>query len=492
MKYSLLFAILLGCFQSLKAQPFLVDTSQFNSEGRPIHMRQFPNGKTVWLSIEVSPLLRIRFESHQVGVGLRPSYFIGQMGGQASLPFFDFDDKIIWAEVFVTPDSNFLRWRECDANGVITERGTTPFAVRGNSGFIASTYHLNQFFTVMWQRDSVISNDKFYLVNFDTNGVMLSKVSLPDSGSLRPNRPGYASQTYVQWLNDSTWVLTRYVNQSAGGQGAYRENAMAFDYSGNLRWQVSKIRMDVSKWVNETDVYVTGVGFPELHFYKRVADSLQLQWARRWSDFNLLPSELRNPMLEVDSSGCTLIGSRSNNFIALLRVDKFGNRTWYRSHEVWSERTSTSTHQTDYENWPYQAFRNSTGHYWLFGGQDFQRSVTNTIFNGHWYAYLNEQGCVNSQCFPLGASSPMYKQIDLKVYPNPANDVLHVELSPASKSDGLSFRLIDIYGRIQIQGILGEFNEHKVSVNQTTPGVYLLEIFDENRVLAVSRVFIRR
>ncbi len=492
MKYSLFIVILLGYFQSIKAQPFLVDTSQFNSEGRPLHMRQFPNGKTVWLSIEFNPLLRLRFESHQVGVGLRPSYFIGQIGGQASLPFFDFDDKIIWAEVFVTQDSNFLRWRECDANGIITERGTTSIAVRGNIGFIASRYHLNQFFTVMWHRDSVISNGKFYLVNFDTNGVMLSKVSLPDSGGFRPNRPGYSNRSHVQWLNDTTWILNRSLHQIAGGQGTHRENAMAFDYSGNLRWQVSKIRSDVSKWVNETDVYVTGVGFPELHLYKRVADSLQLQWARSWSDFNLLSSELRNPILEVDSNGCTLIGSRVNNFIALLRVDRFGNRTWYRSHEVWSERSSTTTQQIGYENWPHQVFRNSAGHYWLFGGQDFQSSVTNTIFNGHWYAYLNEQGCVNFQCFPLGASSPLFKQIDLKVYPNPANDVLHIELSHGSKNDGLSFRLLDIYGRTQTQGILDESSAHKVSVNQTTPGVYLLEILDENRIVAVSRVFIRR
>lgn len=60
----------------------------------------------------------------------------------------------------------------------------------------------------------------------------------------------------------------------------------------------------------------------------------------------------------------------------------------------------------------------------------------------------------------------------IKVYPNPATDFINVEISQKS-----SYQLIDVNGKIVLQGILGEL-ENRIEISDKQAGIYFLNIAD--------------
>ena len=63
-----------------------------------------------------------------------------------------------------------------------------------------------------------------------------------------------------------------------------------------------------------------------------------------------------------------------------------------------------------------------------------------------------------------------YDMTDFKIYPNPASDYLHID-----NSKGYQYHIIDLFGRIVMQGQLDE--EEKINVLSLPRGSYLLKLF---------------
>ena len=89
----------------------------------------------------------------------------------------------------------------------------------------------------------------------------------------------------------------------------------------------------------------------------------------------------------------------------------------------------------------------------------------------------------------LKPSSINFAKIDgVKVYPNPANDLLKIELS--SYLNGANLTLTDLSGRILIQQTLGNSLVHELSLTGLAKGVYLMQITDQQKMFT-SKVVVR-
>lgn len=89
----------------------------------------------------------------------------------------------------------------------------------------------------------------------------------------------------------------------------------------------------------------------------------------------------------------------------------------------------------------------------------------------------------------LKPSSTNFTKInDVKVYPNPANDLIKIELS--SFLNGAKLSLMDISGRVLIQQTLGTGLVHELPLTGLSKGVYLLQITDQQKMFT-SKVVVK-
>jgi hypothetical protein len=68
-------------------------------------------------------------------------------------------------------------------------------------------------------------------------------------------------------------------------------------------------------------------------------------------------------------------------------------------------------------------------------------------------------------------------KINAKIYPNPANDILFIDLD--EPSNNLDIRIIDVLGKLVYAEPFGDFRKTSIPTNSLN-GVYFLSIVDEN------------
>src|SRR5690554_1595826 len=68
----------------------------------------------------------------------------------------------------------------------------------------------------------------------------------------------------------------------------------------------------------------------------------------------------------------------------------------------------------------------------------------------------------------------------INVYPNPAKDILNIDLSDELLSNPLSYALYDLLGKQIANGSLAVSQNHPINVSNLATGVYLLKITDQN------------
>jgi len=107
------------------------------------------------------------------------------------------------------------------------------------------------------------------------------------------------------------------------------------------------------------------------------------------------------------------------------------------------------------------------------------RTYTVTENGNYWVVVTNGKGCSNtSDVYPItnytGITDVQLLSKYIKVYPNPADDIVHIQ-SPVS----VYVTLTDIAGRI-----IKEINDaHNLSIKDLDAGMYMLRITDENGTL---------
>lgn len=92
----------------------------------------------------------------------------------------------------------------------------------------------------------------------------------------------------------------------------------------------------------------------------------------------------------------------------------------------------------------------------------------------------------------LKKSRPSKKELEISLYPNPANNVLFVEWDwfKSGINGALTFRIFNQLGQCKGVVELVDFqrNNYKINLDSYPSGVYHLEIESEGRVIDVKQV----
>ena len=80
-------------------------------------------------------------------------------------------------------------------------------------------------------------------------------------------------------------------------------------------------------------------------------------------------------------------------------------------------------------------------------------------------------------------------KIGLKIYPNPTSTFFTIELERANLKFPLNFQILDIFGRLIKVSIVTE-NISKFESKDLRSGIYILSIFNDHEIKAVSKLII--
>ncbi|MEM9836886.1 MAG: T9SS type A sorting domain-containing protein [Bacteroidota bacterium] len=105
----------------------------------------------------------------------------------------------------------------------------------------------------------------------------------------------------------------------------------------------------------------------------------------------------------------------------------------------------------------------------------------------------------NDECISAPAMKPIEVQtnpkvLNLRVFPNPAEETITLQLPPELRSDqALTLEVMDSRGsRVLTQTLPGDVATHRQVVDQLPSGVYVLFLFDQGRELLVQQRFVKQ
>jgi len=496
MRQLILLLFLLFVYVAGHAQPFVVDTSYTPPKNFPVHMKVNPNGKTVWVSFGDSANASMYyFNSFQQGVGQVAQRIIAPREYTIGLAAFDWEEKLVWVESAHDADSLFFRWLNCDINGNVTLARKTSLAMPGFKMVVSGRYLNGRILLLLaqWAAHGGIQNLSLHA--FDTLGNLLeihpilgiANTNLLDASIRSAN---------VSWLNDSSWIIQTSIRDTTpGGQLVILQSVSALDYAGNLRWTVAEFPFGNATWADESEVYIWESPQRRLRAYWRTGNSLQLRWEKNAADLGLSNDQMEYPLFSKDANGITMVGNDTSYHMAILRMDLHGNVIWHRKHLLWhAPSIPPQFPQNSHENLAAQIHRNAARHYWIFGVQREVMPFINYEHSALWYAYLDSNGCVNQQCTPLAVEETAAKSaIGLHSYPNPANDLLHVNFKTGQSLKNVELRLSDMQGRIRSQTRVNDVDAaHILPVHELEPGIYVLQLILDGRLVAFEKVVVGR
>mgnify|MGYP000158760014 CR=1 FL=1 len=97
--------------------------------------------------------------------------------------------------------------------------------------------------------------------------------------------------------------------------------------------------------------------------------------------------------------------------------------------------------------------------------------------------------CLDVEYDPnLDAISNVFTANNIKAFPSPANDILHIETDKFVNNG--SYKLSTIAGQVMKAG---QFSGHRaeMTVNELPTGIYFIQIFDKTQLLAVGKVLVK-
>ncbi len=160
----------------------------------------------------------------------------------------------------------------------------------------------------------------------------------------------------------------------------------------------------------------------------------------------------------------------------LLKTDFNGNPIWYREYELYKTNTA------EQEFIPYDVTATSDGGYVLTG--EFISQPGNIFKNGCQLATIikvDSFGCLEPGCQKADSATTAIKdikKIGCKVYPNPANETVNIEL-PKGKNGDYVLEVFDIQGKL-----IEKISIHtsiELNTSKYANGFYLFKLYNEKR-----------
>lgn len=201
--------------------------------------------------------------------------------------------------------------------------------------------------------------------------------------------------------------------------------------------------------------------------------------------------ETSGELLDIDGNLVTVIWNESGlNDLNVELADTFGCITSYSKeiliNGLYPENIAIETlyegsntliiyEEFDIINWGYDDVENTSIYVQVGSEMYCEYSDLNTLQNSYWVEYGNSLDCLNKQYynFTLSGNEVEYRN---KVYPNPFNDELYIELN-----NGISFVLINSLGQeIENYTLYSENITQELNLNHLSRGVYFIRIFDSS------------
>jgi hypothetical protein len=228
--------------------------------------------------------------------------------------------------------------------------------------------------------------------------------------------------------------------QKYTGPDVIRPWLVKIDYQGNLMW---------SRMNNE--------GVPT-HVFSEYHDLIEL------SDGNLVVcgAHVRLNLDTVNFKG------KYSSMGVIAKYSKNGDLLWCRSfvhpenlQSPWSDHTFKSITQTDDGGF-------SAAGYLLPNPPDTGTQDT-------WVVKVDSFGCLVQGCEVVSVPQIETSIASLKIYPNPTNGILNIEITPNGNQHQFNFELYDILGkRVHTQKLIPYHNT--ISVSGLTSGIYTYKI----------------
>lgn len=80
---------------------------------------------------------------------------------------------------------------------------------------------------------------------------------------------------------------------------------------------------------------------------------------------------------------------------------------------------------------------------------------------------------------------------DIKVYPNPSVDFVQIEFNELSEYSNLMIRITDLMGKNVLSSKINGFSSTSVSVSSLEPGIYLLSMHTEDKIISTEKLVIQ-
>ncbi len=133
------------------------------------------------------------------------------------------------------------------------------------------------------------------------------------------------------------------------------------------------------------------------------------------------------------------------------------------------------------------------GGYYLCGLiSDFRDSISaKAPYRRGWLMKVDEHGCLIPGCEKISSISEQSEIIDIKLYPNPADDFINFQVTGFPRNSNFSCRIVDLQGRI-----LKTFNQlnsdvtYFYAIDDLSNGVYILQISNENGIVASKQIVV--
>ena len=87
----------------------------------------------------------------------------------------------------------------------------------------------------------------------------------------------------------------------------------------------------------------------------------------------------------------------------------------------------------------------------------------------------------------IGIEEKEQVKLVLEIYPNPASDYINIKISNHKNYKKIHYQITDLNGRVVLSSTINEFIK-SVEISTLSDGLYLLQIFDSNKLLSSSKI----
>jgi len=259
--------------------------------------------------------------------------------------------------------------------------------------------------------------------------------------------PWRDSYTYLALASDSTFVAgTTIAAGMFSNENRYRLQFQKYDMQGTLIWSktVGPERFDrsFSNLIRLSDGSFVACG------------SAQVNNSVRWTGW-------------------------------LMKINAFGDSVWYREVENLSGFQSLNYLQDIIE---------CIDGGLLACGQVFP-ALPDTGTNAAWVIKIDSLGCPYPNCDSTNAVSEITAEdgLMMNLWPNPANDVLNVEIYPPDNNPINNAEILNSYGSLLIrQSTPQQSSSFQLNIRSLDPGMYILSVTGKNQLKRYRKFLIIR